>query len=79
MNATSQRHLQLSTGHRLAALAASAAITLSLFAGVVSLADDQPMAIAGQSSARTLAQKDQPASAVLAMATQSYAQGKSER
>lgn len=42
--------------HTLCALAA-ACVTFGIFAGVVSLADDAPMAIAGHPTARTLADK----------------------
>lgn len=59
---------QLPIVQRLLALAASAAITFSVFAGVVSLADDHPMAIAGQSTARTLAQSPRQSPVALAVA-----------
>ncbi len=42
---------------KLGAAAAAAGVTFALFAGVVSLADDHPMAIAGQPSPYVLAQK----------------------
>jgi hypothetical protein len=52
---------------RLFAWAAAAAVTVVIFEGVVALADDQPMAIAGQGLRPMLAQKapaKQPAALV---------------
>jgi hypothetical protein len=52
-----QAHPSLRLVVRLAAAAAAAGVTFALFAGVVSLADDHPMAIAGQPSPYVLAQR----------------------
>ncbi len=57
---------------QLCAWAAAAAVTAVIFHGVVGLADDQPMAIAGQGSRPMLAQKA-PAKQPVAVVAQASA------
>ena len=57
MNGTQNTFPAQTSAVTLAALTAAAAVTLGLFQAVVSLADDEPMAIAGKSGHRMLAQQ----------------------